>query len=245
MGLQFTVVDWVAIDPARRTRRDWLAWADAAAVAETASGATPVPLPTMLRRRVTPLGQLAFGASYPLAGAAPVQPRFVFASRHGEFGRTLALLQTLAADEPVSPADFSLSVHNALAGLLSIAVKNPSGHTSVAAGSDSFASGLLEAASCVAAAPEQPSLLVYYDEPLPPPYSEVAFGTEASLAMALLLVAPRDVAIELECDPAESAESPLPATGQALDFLKFFLSGAAAGSSRGPRSVWRWRRVAH
>jgi hypothetical protein len=171
--------------------------------------------------------------------------RFVFATRHGEFSRTLSLLRTLAADEPVSPADFSLSVHNALAGLLSIASKNQEGHTSLAAAGDTFACGLLEAAATLAASPKQPVLLVYYDEPLPPPYDTFGAAGDGTMALALLLGAPGgEGVIELDADPDETVEAPS-GVQQALGFLRFYLSGAETGTSPGSGRLWHWRRAAH
>src|ERR1700751_2590895 len=76
-------------------------------------------LPSLLRRRVSTVGQLAFQAAWPLQPSGST--RFVFCSRHGEFDRTLRLLGGLAAGVPLSPADFSLSVGNALAGLFAMA----------------------------------------------------------------------------------------------------------------------------
>ncbi len=101
----------------------------------------------LLRRRVSPLGQHALRAVWGLPESETA--RLVFASRHGEFGRTLSILDALVSDEGVSPADFTLSVHHALAGLLSIVRKNRQGHTAVAAGSESFFFGLLDALLCL------------------------------------------------------------------------------------------------
>src|SRR5580658_10067559 len=75
-------------------------------------------VPVLLRRRITPIGQAVLRAAWSLPGLE--RARFVFASRHGEFNRTLTMLEAMADDEGPSPADFSLSVHNALPGLLSI-----------------------------------------------------------------------------------------------------------------------------
>ena len=126
----------------------------------------------MLRRRISTIGQMAFRASYALSEQRTA--RFIFCSRHGESDRTLRILQSLAAKEPISPADFSLSVHNALAGLLSIAWGNTAGHTAISAGADSFGYGLLEAVACLKEGPSDPVMLVYFDDLLPQPYDEVA-----------------------------------------------------------------------
>jgi len=49
-------------------------------------------------------------------------------------------MEGLVAGEGVSPAEFTLSVHHALVGLLSIAQSNRRGHTALAAGQRASAS---------------------------------------------------------------------------------------------------------
>jgi hypothetical protein len=239
----FAIADWAALAPARRRRADWLAWAGARADAvPAAEPEAERALPQLLRRRVTPIGQLALRAAHGLA--APVDTRFVFCSRHGEFERTVGLLRMLATDEPVSPAEFSLSVHHALAGLLSIALKNEAGHTAVAAGRDSFAAGLLEAVTTLAAGPEQPVLLVYYDDALPEPYAPFRDLGDTAVALALLLTAPEPGRPGFEFAPvAATASAPASATEQALGFLRFLLHGEAELTLAGERHDWRCRRA--
>jgi hypothetical protein len=171
------------------------------------------------------------------------QSRFVFASRHGEFDRTLGILQSLAQREPPSPADFSLSVHNALAGLLSIATRNPLGHCAIAAGPESFCYGLLEAATRLVEAPEEPIVLVFYDMPLPPPYAELLPAeSEPTLALALSLTTAVGAGQRIALGIA-SAQQIDPTPTPAWSFLRFMLSGAAEGGCAGARLSWRWRHV--
>src|SRR4030095_4253261 len=113
------VSHYVAWTPGRESRADWRRWAGVERQDDSPPAAELPPVPVSLLRRVSALGQQALKAAWGLP--ALHQSRFVFASRHGEFDRTLGILQSLAQREPPSPADFSLSVHNALAGLLSIA----------------------------------------------------------------------------------------------------------------------------
>jgi hypothetical protein len=239
----FHVEDWVACGFGLQAKDEWRAWCRG----ELATGAAPETqpvLPSLLRRRISSIGQMAFRAVYGL-GATP-RARFIFCSRHGEFQRTRTLIRTLAAGEPTSPADFSLSVHNALAGLLSIAAKNDAGHTAIAAGRDSFGFGLLEAASCLAARPEEAILLVYFDEPLPEEYATFRGDNEVSLALVLHL-APRrgdseDVALSFE---RTNRTAPSHAAPQlALDFLRFLISGESERISISDRTQWRWCRAA-
>src|ERR1019366_5555292 len=118
------------------------------------------PVPLLLRRRISPIGQAALRVAWALPQVE--RARFVFASRNGEFDRTLTMLEQVAIEDGPSPADFSLGVHNALAGLLSICARNGGGHTALAAGVDSFGFGLMEAAACLLERPEDPVMLVYY-----------------------------------------------------------------------------------
>lgn len=241
----FRIVDWAARSPGRETKAQWSAWASGETAPAPANPLTAA-MPMLLRRRLGKLGQLAVAAAYEAGAAPPV--RYVFCSRHGEFGRTLGLLRDGALGEPLSPTEFSVSVHNALAGLLSIATKATGGHTALAAGADTFAYGLVESAASLAAAPDEPVLLVYFDEPLPAPFDAlVPPADEAPLACALLLSALDDPAspgelVELAIAAAPGDRDAM-TTRQASDFLRFLASGAPAGVSAGDRIEMRWRRA--
>jgi hypothetical protein len=206
------------------------------------------PLPTALRRRVTALGQKAFKAAHRLD--VPDGARFIFCSRNGEFERTLRILTALAGDDPVSPADFSLSVHNALAGLLSIGWRNRTGHTTIAAGAKTFGAGLIEAAACLIERPGEPVLLVYYDDRLPEPYSEISDANESCVVLAMLLTSPRgecgDVIIDLtnNVNPLTNdvKSGVRSASDEAHAFLVFLASREIdTQTGRGEASRWRWR----
>jgi hypothetical protein len=89
----------------------------------------------------------------------------VFASAHGDLAIVDYLCETLASDPlALSPTRFHLSVHNAAAGYWSIATHDMAPMNAVAAGDESFALGLLEAAT-LAVAEQRPVLLVAFDTP--------------------------------------------------------------------------------
>lgn len=208
------------------------------------TGSPAASLPSLLRRRVSPIGRLAFQAAWPLKPGAAA--RFIFCSRNGEFERTLRLLGGLTLGEPLSPADFSLSVGNALAGLLAMATESRAGHSAIAACEDSFAAGLLEAASCLAAGSDERILLVYFDESLPAEYAELDAPTSAGpLAVALLLDVPQgddgDIIATL-LPRSECANHPLSAS-MAADFL-LFLQERTETTSIGRQIGWRYRYAA-
>ncbi|OIR10101.1 hypothetical protein GALL_80290 [mine drainage metagenome] len=214
--------------------KSWAAWTPAADGLDQWRGAAPAAAaPILLRRRIGRLGQRALQAAWAFSAALPpdAPPRLVFASRHGEFSRTLSILEALAEGAPPSPADFTLSVHHALAGLLSIATANHAGHTAIASGADSLYHALLEAAACQTERPEQPVLLAYYDEPLPPPYDDLEPGGE-TIALVLLL-APGGRALRLEHHPAAGPAGRHPGRD-----LAAVLDGGAAAVFQGDRLRW-------
>lgn len=199
-------------------------------------------LPVSLRRRITPIGRQVMEAAWAVLPEGGQSPRIVLSSRHGEYSRTFGLLGSLAESGEVSPAEFSLSVHHALAGLLSIATGNRAGHTAVAAGSESFGYGLLEAAACLAE-DAQPVLLLHFDEALPGNYASIAGVAEDAVALACLLVpaeTPGGQRISFDFRAATvPGNDPL-----AQCFAAFLDSHDHEASGTGDRLTWRWRRAA-
>ena len=242
-GVWLAVRAWSAWAPQRETPAAWRAWAKATDVGTGEASAGPIAVPMMLRRRSTALGQKMI-ASALACGETALTGRYVLASRHGEFSRGLSILRSLVAHELPSPAEFSMSVHNGLVGLLSIHLGNTRGHTALAAGLDTFGFGLVEAAAYIVEQPSEPVLLFFGDEPLPGEYE--AFGeddVDLPLVVALALRAPvaGDDGIFFDAVPRRSGARPT--TAAPLDFLRFLLSGAQSTVSEGARMTWRWRRA--
>jgi hypothetical protein len=246
-SLRVTVRAWSAWAPERATRAAWRQWAGAPASPEPTlpedEAALPA-LPMMLRRRTSPVGQKLIAAALACGDAAQTA-RYVLASGHGELWRTVGIIDALNQGELPSPAEFSLSVHHGLVGLLSIHTGNRRGHTALAAGPDSFGFGLLEAAACIAENPAEPVLLLYGDAPMPDEYAPFRTPGDAALPLVVALaLGPADGG-DGETITLDSA----PATGEratesaALDFLRFLLSGAPQGTSAGTRLDWVWRRA--
>jgi hypothetical protein len=235
----FTVREWFAWAPSRDTRGAWRAWAGHERV--EGDDASMPSLPMMLRRRVTPIGQKALGAA--LACDSVGHARYVLASRHGEFDRTVTILSSLAAQEQPSPAEFSMSVHHGLAGLLSIHTGNRLGHTAIAGSLDSFGYGLMEAAACLLEAPQIPILLIYFDDALPQSYAKFRLPAEAELPMALALTLAASESsggVSISCHQSEGPEA---AESLPLSFLRFLLSDTRSAAAKGGRMTWRWQRA--
>ena len=175
------------------------------------------------------------------------EARYILSTRHGELNRTMSLLNSLADAEPVSPADFSMSVHHGLTGLLSIATKNICGHSAVSAGPESFCYGLMEGAACLAEKPDEPVIHIHYDEAPDPAFSSLFDKPEKSdpvvTALCLGHVSPeygQGISMTSSTRGDEPSSECL-----VLDFLKFLLDGAATLEAHGNRLTWKWARWHH
>ncbi|MBS1785411.1 MAG: beta-ketoacyl synthase chain length factor [Acidobacteria bacterium] len=188
----------------------------------------------LLRRRLSALGKgMIHCAARASEGRGPL--RAVFASRHGEPARALPMLEDMAAGLDISPTQFSMNVHNAVAGIWSIARKDPSAITALGAGAESFGWGLLEA---LALHQEDggPVLFVFGDDALPGLLSESL--PEPLHALALLLDGSATFRLRVDRDP--ESDAPYPASPQSLHALRA-LAGEAPGAWAGPRGAWTFR----
>ena len=227
----------------------WQAWAPGVAEPEAwrdwlSEGRCPEPdalpdvsyLPSLLRRRLDRCGRMALATAWPCAeGLASVQS--VFASRHGALGRTVELLTALARGEALSPASFSLSVHNSTVGLFSIARGDRGAATAMAAGDDSLGMSLLEGANLIAAGASH-VLVCYADDRLPAPYAgTVQDSSHHPFAVSLLLTQPEGAPLtgRLVRSAAGTEELPEPA------LMRFLLD--AQDSIIGVDQPWRLERA--
>ena len=136
------------------------------------------------------------------------------------------------AREPLSPAAFSLSVHNAVSGQLSIALGNRAPASSVALAGDGLGAALLEA-HCLAS-PPQPVLVVLYEAPLPHQYHRYYKSDPFPWALALLL-GERGQRYTLTSAPGSR-----PQLAQGPRLARFLARGEADLTLAGERSDWHW-----
>jgi hypothetical protein len=244
--IPFAVTNWLAWAPGLVGRSAWLSWAKTGAPAPAEIDETPPALPMTLRRRAGAFGQKVIATA--LGGGRADTAHYVFASRHGELSRTVSILDDIVRGQTPSPTEFSLSVHHAIAGLLSIHTGNRSGHTAIAAGVDTFGFGFMEAAVYAAEHAETPVLLVYHDAPMPEPYQPLTAADSSVLPLVVVLQfeAARGGAASgsFTATPCERAGTGLAVTSAPCDFLRFLLSGAAAVKSMGELMDWGWQRAA-
>lgn len=226
-AIVFSVKSWVAWNPGEADTDCWRG----SLIPEAAP-------PLMLRRRVSRLGQRVLRAAWAQPDTA--NALLIFSSRHGEFSRTLSILDSLTAGTEVSPADFSLSVHHALAGLLSIATANRRGHTAVAAGLETLFYALLEGAACRREAPDVPVVIAHYDEPLPEPYDTFGQASEETVALTLCLDREGQA---LRLSWVSSSAGAVPSANPAGRLIDLLEGTGTSATIVGERLTWTLQRV--
>jgi hypothetical protein len=211
----------------------WSSWPDAATAA-TLDIAFVEPI---IRRRLSSLSKMAIKVAHDCA-AEYGEVRVVFASRHGELRRTTDILDDLAADQPVSPTAFSLSVLNAMTGIFGIACDNGAPATAISAGAEALGYALLEAYAQHCADLATPVLVVYADEPADARYGVIRHEVTGG-ALALLIDA--GAGAQLEC--TTSATAGACASGSFPTQSEALLHGLTARTSaawQGLGRRWQW-----
>jgi hypothetical protein len=261
LRFEFILLEWSAYADGLTRHDDWLRWAKGfPQLPRPLVEAVPplTEMPAMMRRRVDRLGRLACQVAYwcQAPGGAPM----VFASRYGDATRSLALLGDLVRGQPLSPAGFGLSVHNAVSALYSIAQGHTGNTVVVAGGRASVAAALTEAAALLAdGAPEV--LVVYYEAPLPDSYAEFEDEPACEYAWAWRVASPaasgQDAAPALALELCEGETEGMDDAGTAgwpagLAVLRHLLRStdreettASAPLLRHDRAGARWRWSAH
>lgn len=223
--ITFNIAQWRAWAPGLESADDWHAWCQAPALLPASDACPDVSfLPAMQRRRLSRLARMAFSVGWPLAEGLPDLP-LVFISRHGETPRTLDILSDLANDQPLSPTQFSLSVHNAVIGLWSILRNETAEMTALAAAL------LNEGAPAV--------LLVISEEQPPDAYAGWISDVPFPYALGLLLTPGDEWQLELTHGSVQPTHTQWP---HALNLLRTLLTEQVACQHAWKNCVWNWQR---
>ena len=127
-------------------------------------------LPLLQRRRLNFLSKIFFYIVNACKAPTKNTP-IIYGSRYGELPRTINILKSLGANEPISPTDFSHSVHNTPIALYSIFTKNQKPMNALAAGEDTLMATLLETAASFQME-KKDVLLVFVEDQMPDPYTQ-------------------------------------------------------------------------
>ncbi len=244
VSLRAHVRRWAAWAPDLSQAAAWRAWAKEPCAVAAGGHPDAKFLPSLLRRRCTPLSRIFLTAAFDCLDADELcEVRTVFASRHGSVNESLDLLESIARGERIRPAVFSHTVHNAQAGLFSIAAGNRHSSSSLSAAADLTGSAVLEALAHLEREPDRPVLVVIGDVPLAPAFEKLVGEPSASYAVALLLACDGPgTQISLACEPGASDAQPRE-WPEALEWLRWFLSDEPELVLGRSERRWRWTRV--
>lgn len=230
MAFEFSISRWGGCAPGLHTQSDWVSWAGHPRLPTGDVTAPLNEMPPLVRRRLSGVGRLAAQAAYNCqesddAANMPV----VFASRYGDAVRSLDLISGFSDQSTVSPADFALSVHNAIGAVYSIARRDASNYISVAGGVASVAAAIVEAVGLLqSGSPEV--MVVCYDAELPAPYDVFQDEPATRYAWVWRMTKP-DAALprfKLSASVGQcAAQSPSSVLPFGLDVMRFVLSSDA------------------
>lgn len=219
--------------------KDW-AQGTLALPVQPATWPAPRNVPKGQHRRLSPMAKMVLSLLDNVDSAA-VLPS-VFSTRHGDSSKTVALVADVANNEPLSPTQFALSVHNAIAGQFSIYWGNTQASNIVSGGKDSFHLGLLDAAVRLGNSSASKMLFIHADLPLPTPYEK--YADEQQMGHCVVMVLSKTVSAlsyrlkRLVCPQVKDSVLPLP---QAVEFLRSMLNEQQAFRIQGD-ACWEWQR---
>lgn len=174
-------------------------------------------IPPMLRRRLNLLGRACASEVLKHTPENTDIP-IVYCSQHGDIQRTYHVLKELTDQQPVSPMHFSLAVHNAICGVLSIQTNNQANISSIAAGQEGIIPLLLEALGILqSGAPEV--LCVICDVPLPDIYKDDKSQPAVPYAVSFIVTGDEGILLELENTQQKASDNDYQSPVNLLKFL--------------------------
>jgi len=241
LAYNFVLSKWNAWAPGINDIDDWIKWFEGDFVFQQDKVVVPDSVPKMLQRRLSPLAKVVFSSADKCTVTGEQIPT-VFSSANGEICKSLAMLNSIQAGDEVSPAAFSLSVHNAIAGLFSIVYANQQEITVIAPGQEGIAPAFIEGLGILQEGADA-VLLVLYDEPIADFYPVSPFNLNADNTCALTLrIALTGDGLPLQFSRSsmtrDDGEQPI----QLSAFLRFLLSEDRTLSLGNWRQTWRWQK---
>lgn len=200
-----------------------------------AKGAPCGHLPMMQARRLKTGSRMAADAGFELLAHDP--DFIVYSSRHGELERNFSILSALSGDDDVSPTDFSMSVHNASAGVLTVTSGRKIPLSSISAGTDSFVQALFE--SVAALNDHERVLLVDFDGAIPEFFMRDLPSDIPRFPYAAGFIVARGGQWSIGPDVREAVSSSSDPWPQSLSFMRHLLRGDRDFLLAGEFESWR------
>jgi hypothetical protein len=240
--IEFVVRNWCAWAPGLNSHEDWQKWHDHQAFVQAEKAAIPVKVPKILQRRLSPLARAVFNAADSCIDSDKSWP-IVFSSAHGEVNKSLEMLKSMQKGEDVSPTAFSLSVHNAISGLFSMAYDCHKEITVIAPGQDGIAPAFIEALGLLQEGHADEVLLVLYDEPLSDFYPSLPFALNAPAICALALkISLTGSGLSLQLNNSSMQRDDGEHALQIFSFIKFLVADEQTLALGNHRHSWEWHK---
>ncbi len=232
MDFSFRLLDWFALIRPEGSNEPRVM----SPLSAKESVAIPKRLPMMLSRR------MSLGSRYAVECALELLERhnvdaIVNASRHAETPRGEKTLIAINKNESPSPTDFTMSVHNAASGILTIHKKLTVPVTSVAAGANTLEAAFLEAMNFLHDGKET-VLVLSYENLLPEILGERLPPVKEPFAVALLLQKGNEFK-----GTSAAIEEFEPETPDMLQWIEGVASGSSLFTVRSGSRLWTWRKA--
>ncbi len=166
------IKDWLVWVPTIESDSDFKFWAQGE-ISIVDDGLAPkvAAVPPAMHRRLGHLGKISLNIASQLVEKNGYMPS-IFCSRHGGIQTTIKMLKELIWNDEISPTKFSLSVHNAISGIFTIANKDDLPTTAITAGPQDLINCFYEAYGQLKSGPAEQVLCMIYDEPIPEEYQQ-------------------------------------------------------------------------
>ncbi|THB73908.1 MAG: hypothetical protein D6B28_03025 [Gammaproteobacteria bacterium] len=222
--LELFVKDLSVWVPTLELESDIQAWADGGeTVLDDGSAPKVASVPPAMRRRLGRLGKISLYVAGELIERNGYMPS-IFCSRHGEIQTTIQMLKDLIWNDEISPTKFSLSVHNAISGIFTIANKSDLPTTAITAGEQDLINCFYEAYAQLKTGDAKQVLCVIYDEPIPEEYQRYCPLPPYPYAIGLVLGLEEGIKCsisQVECGGGAIEEGSIGV--MALEFVKAML----------------------
>ncbi len=243
--MNFHIESWNALAPGLDNREDWRRWLRQPLPIDEQLGKVALDdIPALLRRRFSTLGKCAMGAALPLLEDVDHIPS-IFASRHGDTQLSFSLLRQIGLREQISPANFSLAVHNAVSGLFTIARRDTSEVITIAAMGGLVLPTVFEAIGQLQ--DSERVLCVIYDIPLQEFFEQHTSESEISFpyAIAMILCRESGQAFSLESNAATARSGSTTGETDTMHLLTLLTGLSTEILLSHNRCVWRVSRIAN
>ncbi len=196
-------------------------------------------VPAMQRRRLSAFTKMALYCARTASQKEADLP-VIFSSRHGDLDKTSTLLDSLAENDSLSPTAFSMSVHNASAGLFSIFTDRKAASNTVSAGKDSLMMAIVDAYARLGQQKHDKALVIHCDQALPESYLEYSDELQIDHCVAFVMSTTDSTGIPVSFQPDRQtgrlSDMPLP---NALRFANWLQNPQGDIELNGRKNSWK------